>query len=181
MRTGLVGMVVVLALLVGGQAAIARPGASPARTFKLGWTEHYRDGNKQMTFVVHSLTLRRDSWTARVSFRNNSRYPYMIIGGNFQLMVYGGVRPKSCNGYQILEGNRFTPKLGDRLAPGARWTGTIGGDGAPPLRRYLRLALGAWGGLGRGIPVGVRWSWLTDHTVSAQTGRSVLSKNTACG
>jgi hypothetical protein len=145
-------LVVLLLLLVPVASAAAAE-------VKLDWREQIKDANGHvaMTFRVHGLVVDKTGWAVAITFRNVSGKPVRVTP-DFGLALYKTSKPGG-------RPDRFLPAAQSKprtLAPGARWTGAIGGPGKPPVGMYVRVVFGHFAGLAiAGFPTG--FVWITDH------------------
>jgi hypothetical protein len=152
-------------LLAAALAAASLAGGAAAG--KVSWEEQAKNGGAPvMGFRVESLTFDAQGWNARVTFTNLSKRT-VTIGANFGAAIFDDLRTQDLNraiGFAVAL--RFSPARPKALAPGASWSGTIGGDGtlrSSPSVRYARLVFGPLGGLpGQKGPV----FWVTDHALT---------------
>ena len=137
-------------------------GAAAAAEVKLDWREQIKDGHGHvaMTFRVHGLVVDKTGWAAAITFRNVSGHTVRITP-DFGLALYKTSKPGG-RPDRFLPAVQSKPNLPRTLAPGARWTGAIGGPGKPPVGMYVRVVFGHFGGLAiSGFPAG--FVWITDH------------------
>ena len=151
-------------------AAIAAASlAGRAAAGKVSWEEKAKNGDVPvMGFRVGSLSFARTSWSARVTFTNLSKQT-VTIGADFGAAIFDDSKTEDLNraiGFAVAL--RFSPARPSTLAPGASWSGTIGGDGtlnSSASVRYARVVFGALGGLpGQKGAV----YWVTDHALTLQ-------------
>ena len=154
------------ALLAALAAASLAGGAGAA---KVVWEEQAKDGSVPvMGFRVDSLTFNKQSWSARVALTNLSTKT-ITIGANFGAAIFDDGKTEDLRrAIGFAAALRFSPARPRALAPGASWSGTIGGDGTLSSSagvRYARLVFGPLGG----IP-GQKGAvyWLTDHALTLQ-------------
>jgi hypothetical protein len=144
----------VLSLVLAGSAAAAE--------VKLDWREQIKDrhGHVVMTFRVHGLVVDKTGWAAAITFRNASQRT-IRINPDFGLALYKTSTP-SGRPDRFLPAAQAKPVMPRSLAPGARWTGAVGGPGKPPAGMYVRVVFGHFSGLAvGGFPDG--FIWITDH------------------
>ena len=115
-----------------------------------------------MRYTVDSLTVGKTSWSAQVSFRNESKAT-LKVGEQFGLAFYSDrstqALTKAVGRAYATEASSPVPKT---LKPGASWSGTIGGTGKLDLTGtvYARVIFGPFTGLpGEKTPV----VWITNH------------------
>jgi hypothetical protein len=136
-------------------------GAAAAAEVKLDWSEQIKDANGHvaMTFRVHGLVVDKTGWAVAITFRNVSGKPVRITP-DFGLALYKTGKPGHPD--RFLPAAQSKPNLPRTLAPGARWTGAVGGPGKPPVGMYVRVVFGHFTGLAiAGFPTG--FVWITDH------------------
>ncbi len=154
-RLGLAASLVVAGVLLGA-------GGVSAAT--VHWNETAKNGTAPvMGFTVGSLTFTSNGWSAQVSFKNLSTKT-IEIGNNFGAAIFSDHTSTDLNrtvGFALAQ--TFSPARPTKLAPGASWTGKIGGTGhlnASSAVRYARVVFGPLVGMpGQSKPV----FWVTDH------------------
>jgi hypothetical protein len=137
-------------------------GAAAAAEVKLDWREQIKDshGRVVMTYRVHGLVVDKSGWAAAITYRNLSKRT-IRISPDFGLALYRTSKP-GIHPARFLSAAQSRPTTPRTLAPGARWTGAIGGPGKPPAGMYVRVVFGYFAGLPiSGFPGG--FVWITDH------------------
>ena len=151
-------------LLAAVAAASLAAGAAADR---VSWDEKAKNGNiPVMGFRVGSLSFGKTSWSASVTFTNLTKRT-ITIGAEFGAAIFGDSKSEDLNsaiGFAVAL--RFSPARPTSLAPGASWSGTIGGDGTLNSSASVRYARVVFGPLG-GVP-GQKGAvyWVTDHALA---------------
>jgi len=153
------------------QAAIAAATAGlltagPAAATTVHWNETATVNHvKVMGYRVDSLTVGKGSWTASVSFTNESSAT-LKVGTQFGLAFYADKSAEALSkevGFAHV--TEVSSQIPTSLGPGASWSGTIGGTGKLTIRNtlYTRVVFGPFTGLpGEKNPV----VWITNHELT---------------
>lgn len=177
--TGLVLVVAVLLPACGGDGTpLPLPTeAAPPQAAELGWTEQLPKTGDALVFRVHRFAVTEDGWEADVEVENRTDIPWRLPGAvdalptSFGVMLFrtddlDEVERRSADGDLpgLREASTYTPALPARLAPGARWRGTIAAPGSLAAGLYVRFVLGPFVAAGD-PPEGMErgFSWITDH------------------
>jgi len=152
----------VLLAAVAGAAVLAAAGQSAPT---LGWDESAQvSGNDVLSFKVDSLVIGKTGWSARVSFRNESKQT-LRVGNVFGLTLYrgAGITPTT-RADAFGPATAFSPRRPTTLRPGASWSGVIRGTGHPQPKLtgkvYARVLFGPF----YNVPGWPRpFFWITDH------------------
>ncbi len=131
------------AIVLGALLALMLPSSAAAKTIRLDWTATVvaPDGARMVRFRIATLELGRTGWSASVAMQNVSPLN-LTLRREFALLVTRN--PDTAAGTVVLSASRFAPAMPSALAIGQHWTGTIGGPGVPPAKRYLRIRLGTF-------------------------------------
>ena len=176
------GLVLVVAVLLpgcgGGGTPLPLPTeAAPPQAAELGWTEQLPKTGDALVFRVHRFAVTEDGWEADVEVENRTEIPWRLPGAveavptSFGVMLFrtddlDEVERRSADGDLpgLREASTYAPTLPARLAPGARWRGTIAAPGSLAAGLYVRFVLGPFVAVGdppEGMEQG--FSWITDH------------------
>jgi hypothetical protein len=175
-------LLLVVAMLVAGCGGDETPTplpteAAPPQAAELGWTEQFPKTGDALVFHVHRFAVTKNGWEADVEVENRTDIPWRLPGAvdavptSFGVMLFrtddlDEVESRSADGDLpgLREASTYTPRLPARLAPGARWRGTIAAPGSLAAGLYLRLVLGPFVAVGD-PPDGMEraFSWITDH------------------
>jgi len=143
-------------------AGLATAGASAK---PLHWNESFSDSKgRVLSFQVTSLTVTQTTWTAHVSYTNLSKQTVQV-GNTFALAFFADAKTTNpSNASALVKATSFSPSRPTKLAPGATWSGTIGGSGTletAATSGYARLVFGPF----TGVP-GQKQAiyWITDHS-----------------
>jgi hypothetical protein len=159
-------------------AIVASSLAGGAAAGKVAWNEKAKDGKVPvMGFRVDSFAFGKKTWSAHVTLTNLSKST-IAIGDNFRAAIYADSKaedPSQAIGFALVF--TFSPARPKSLAPGASWTGTIGGYGSLTSSGSVRYARLVFGPL-RGLP-GQKGAvyWITDHALTLPPNSSALSPN----
>jgi len=176
------GLVLVVAVLLPGCGGDGTPlplptEAAPPQAAELGWTEQLPKTGDALVFRVHRFAVTEDGWEADVEVENHTDIPWRFPGAvdalptSFGVMLFrtddlDEVERRSADGDLpgLREASTYTPALPARLAPGARWRGTIAAPGSLAAGLYVRFVLGPFVAVGD-PPEGMErgFSWITDH------------------
>jgi hypothetical protein len=155
------------ALVIAAALCVLAPASATAG--RVGWNETAKIGGARvMSYRVDSLSVRKDGWSARVSFKNLSRRT-IHVGSDFGLAFY--TDPKTTNlssAVGFATATRFSTPIPTVLKPGASWSGVIGGSGQLSMSGmvYARVVFGPFTGMpGESAAV----VWITDHTTTVGT------------
>jgi hypothetical protein len=177
------GLLLVVALLVAGCGGATTPSplpteAAPPQAAELGWTERFPKTGDALVFRVHRFAVTENGWEADVEVENETEIPWRLPGAvdavptSFGVMLFRSgdleeVEQRSTDGDLpgLREASTYDPRLPARLAPGARWRGTIAAPGSLAAGLYLRVVLGPLVADGD-PPEGMEsaFSWITDHS-----------------
>ncbi len=163
---------IILAALVGASLV---GGASAG---KVDWNEKAKDGKVPvMGFRVDSFVFGKTTWSAHVTLTNLSKST-IDIGDDFRAAIYADSKaedPSQAIGFALVF--TFSPARPKSLAPGASWTGTIGGYGSLTSSGAVRYARLVFGPL-RGLP-GQKGAiyWITDHALTLPPNGSPSGTN----
>jgi len=175
-------LLLVVAILVAGCGGDETPTplpteAAPPQAAELGWTEQLPKTGDALVFHVHRFAVTKNGWEADVEVENRTDIPWRLPGAvdavptSFGVMLFrtddlDEVESRSADGDLpgLREASTYSPRLPARLAPGARWRGTIAAPGSLAAGLYLRLVLGPFVAVGD-PPDGMEraFSWITDH------------------
>jgi hypothetical protein len=151
--------------------------AAPPQAAELGWTEQLPKTGDALVFRVHRFVVKRDGWEADLEVENRTEIPWRLPGAvgavptSFGVMLFRTdeleeVERRSADGDLpgLREASTYRPRLPSRLAPGARWRGTIAAPGSLAAGLYVRFVLGPFVAVGD-PPEGMErgFSWITDH------------------
>ena len=181
-RLAAAGLVPVVAVLLAGCGGNETPTplpteAAPPQAAELGWTEQLPKTGAALVFRVHRFAVEEDGWEADVEIENRTGIPWRFPGAveavptSFGVMLFRTddleeVERRSTAGDLpgLREASAYTPALPARLAPGARWRGTIAAPGSLAAGLYVRVVLGPLVAVGD-PPEGMEraFSWITDH------------------
>ena len=155
-----------LAALALPAAAAALVAAGPAAATAVHWDETATiDHVKVMRYRVDSLTVGAKSWSAQITFINESKAT-LKVGTQFGLAFYSNDTTQALSkDVGFAEVTEVSAKLPTTMKPGASWSGTIGGTGKLSLEStlYTRVVFGPFTGLpGEKTPV----VWITNHSLT---------------
>ena len=168
-------------LLTGcGPAAETEP-VAPVRAaepqhLRLGWRESYPSKGERLRFVVESLTVRADRWSAEIGITNSTRSSFELgadrAGLSFGLMLFATGELEELE-RRNREGRLPTVRLAatieppppDRLAPGATWRATLSAPGSLADGSWVRVTFGPLRAVGD-PPEGLEpvVLWITDRS-----------------
>lgn len=151
--------------------------AAGPQSVALDWRETYGSRGEQLVFVVESLEVRDDGWSARLSVENNTSTAYEVgdpratLDRSFGLMLFSSgeldeLERRNADGTlpAIRSATRYEPDLPQILEPGASWEGTIAATGALAAGSWVRVVFGALVAVARPPEgLGERVVWITDH------------------
>ena len=173
--------VVVAACLLAGCGSSEEPATLPTRAppqqAELGWEEQLPETGDALVFRAHRLEVTESGWQADVEVENRTKIAWRLGGPGTGIARSFGVMLFPTDELEDLErrsrdgelpglraARRFSPALPVRLAPGARWRGTIAAPGPLAAGLYLRIVYGPFVAVGD-PPEGMQpgFSWITDH------------------
>ena len=136
-----------------GGAPPVIPRAAPPQAAELAWTERTPDTGPALVFDVRRFEVTKDGWEAEVGIENETGIPWILgedpvaVEQSFGIMLFatGGMdeldhRNRDGELPGLRAARRFVPPLPARLAPGARWRGTISAPGTLAAGRWVRVA-----------------------------------------
>lgn len=173
-----------LVLVTGGCIGDEQPArpptkAAPPQEAELEWEERLPETGAALFFRVSRIAVTSGGWEADVEVENRTEIPWRLPGAvsavptSFGVMLFvtdelGEVEQRSRDGDLpgLREAEEYEPRLPARLAPGARWRGTIAARGSLAAGLYVRLVLGPFVADGD-PPEGLQaaFSWITDHAL----------------
>lgn len=173
-------LIAVVALLAGcaSSSPIARPATAAAapQTAELDWDEREPATGPGLVFRANRLEVTKDGWEVDVEIHNQTSIPYALatdpvaVARHFGLMLFATgtlAELEQRNADRKLPGirsaRRFDPPLPRRLAPGARWRGTIAADGALAAGRFVRIVFGPLIAEADAGSLPDQLVWITDH------------------
>ena len=171
-------------LLVAAVVAAAAAPAADAKTIKVDWRESVGvSGGGRIEFRLTKIVATTGSWAVTGSIRNATGARVEIDPAGHPFAVATSPNPVWHSGMALLELHRvyqvniggaqnqwwehkatsFRPALPHSLAPGASWTGTLGGRAKLKAGRSYSLGLGLF------LPQnpesgGSSVIWITDHS-----------------
>ena len=151
-------------------AAVCLLAPAAATAGRVGWNETAKVGGARvMSYRVDSLSVRKNSWSARVSFKNLSRRTIQV-GSQFGVAFY--VDPKAEDlslAVGFAAATKFSSPTPTVLKPGDSWTGVLSGSGkfTASGRVYARVVFGPFTGMPGEISSVV---WITDHSTTVTLG-----------
>ncbi len=176
------GLALVVAVLLTGCGGGGTPTplpteAAPPQAAELGWTEQLPKTGDALVFHVYRFVVTANGWEADVEVENRTDVSWRLPGAvdavptSFGVMLFrtddlDEVESRSADGDLpgLREASTYTPALPARIAPGARWRGTIAAPGSLAAGLYVRLVLGPFVAVDD-PPEGMEraFSWITDH------------------
>jgi hypothetical protein len=172
---------VLAAGLVAGCGSSEKPAPLPTRAApqqaELGWDEQLPETGAALVFRAHRFEVTESGWEADIEVENRTKIAWRVAGPGTGIARSFGVMLFPTDELEDLErrsrdgelpgiraAQRFTPELPARLAPGARWRGTIAAPGPLAAGLYLRIVYGPFVAAGD-PPEGMQpgFSWITDH------------------
>jgi hypothetical protein len=126
--------------------------AEPQRA-ELGWRESYPDSGQRLIFVVHTLEVTNEGWSADIAVTNSTRIPFELGAAPeplaFGLTLFANddlakLKEASENGLLPAPrlATRFEPEPPDVLAPAQTWRTTISAPGSLADGAYVRVSFG---------------------------------------
>jgi hypothetical protein len=171
------------ACLLGGCDSSEEPAPLPTRAppqqAQLGWEEQLPETGDALVLKAHRLEVTDSGWEADVEVENRTKIAWRLGGPGTGIARSFGVMLFATNELEDLEqlsrdgerpglraARRFSPAPPPRLAPGARWRGTIAAPGPLAAGLYLRIVYGPFVAVGD-PPEGMQpgFSWITDHAL----------------
>lgn len=154
---------------------LAPAAASAAR---VGWNETAKIGGARvMSYRVDSLSVRKNGWSASVSFKNLS-HRTIKVGSQFGVAFYVGPKAEDLSlAVGFASATKFSSPTPTVLKPGASWSGVISGSGKLSLGGlvYARVVFGPFTGMpGESTSV----VWITDHSTTVGTGGAAVPRPT---
>ena len=149
------------AAVVAAAVCLLAPAAAGAS--RVGWKETAKvAGARVMSYRVDSLSIGKNSWSARVSFTNLSKKT-IKVGSQFGVAFYLDPEAEDLT-YAVgfAAATKFSTPTPTILKPGATWTGVISGSGQLLMsgRVYARVVFGPFTGVpGESTAI----VWITDH------------------
>ena len=148
-----------LAVLLAGCGGAAREPfvatrAAEPQEIELGWREAYPEEGEQLVFVVESLEVDANGWSAEIAVENRTDVAWEARGGDKRNLTYGLMlfRTGSLDELEdasernalpaVREAGSIDPQPPARLAPGETWRSRISGDGALADGAYVRVVFG---------------------------------------
>jgi hypothetical protein len=155
-------------LAIAVALCVLAPAAASAG--RVGWNETAKvRGARVMSYRVDTVSVRKNGWSAHVSFKNLS-HQTIRVGAEFGLAFYADGKATSLTqAVGFASATKFSTKTPTSLKPGESWTGVIGGSGNLTMsgRVYARVVFGPFTGMpGENSSV----VWITDHATTVGTG-----------
>jgi hypothetical protein len=149
--------------------------AEPQRA-ELNWRESYPSSGQRLVFVVHTLEVTTEGWSADIAVTNSTGIPFELGATPeplaFGLMLFatgdlGELETAAESGQLPVPrlAARFDPAPPDVLAPRQTWRSTISAPGSLADGAYVRVSFGPLRARGK-PPEGMEPTvlWITDRS-----------------
>jgi hypothetical protein len=150
--------------------------AAEPQQAELDWRESYPGSGQRLVFVVHTLQVTKNGWSADIAVTNSTLIPFEL-GANAEQFAFGLMLFANDDLDQLKEASRngdlpaprlaarFDPSPPDVLAPNETWRTTISAPGSLPDGAYVRVSFGPLRAKGD-PPEGMEPTvlWITDRS-----------------
>ena len=161
-------------LLAGCGSSPAGPELAPpakARTYRLGWIEHYRSAH--FTFRVERVAVTAEGWQAKVAVDNNSKTAFRLAERSAGLVLLDTHKRSEIRRLTgdlqhpppALKPDRISPEPPPALGPGASWSATISGGEILRHGSVVRVLFGPFSSIERYRAETEDVQWVTDHSI----------------
>ncbi|MDX6440235.1 MAG: hypothetical protein QOF45_2818 [Gaiellaceae bacterium] len=174
-------LLLVAVLLLAGCGSAEPESVKPVRAAEpqravLDWRESYPSSGQRLVFVVHTLEITKEGWSADIAVTDSTRIPFEL-GAIPEPLVFGLMLFPTDDLDELADAadtgrlpaprlaTRFEPAPPDLLAPGQTWRTTISAPGSLADGAYVRVSFGPFRAKGD-PPPGMQptVSWITDRS-----------------
>lgn len=172
--TALAGALLLVAGCGGSDETVEAVQAAGPQEHVLDWRERYPPTGPGLVFVVRSLSVTEDGWTAEIGVENRSGVHWELpeaeaaFRRTFGLMLFATGDLAELDASDALppvrRGRSFRPAFPTFLAAGETWSGRMSAPGSLPAGRYARVVFGPFTSVAK-PPEGMEKKviWITDH------------------